>query len=193
MIIPVWVEELRGVEIKHRRRVWKPFMEKYNIQKIAEIGVFEGFNFNLMIEHNPEVAVGVDMWIDDGIIARNDCGYPQERLNGMYNSVMESVKDKPFAKIMRMYTVDAAKFFPDEYFDLIYIDADHTYEGCKADMEAWWPKLKKGGFFTGDDYSRYRAKHTGVVFGVIEAVDEFAKNNGVAVHELSQHGWAIEK
>jgi hypothetical protein len=191
--MPTWIEDLRNVEINRKRRVWKPFMEKYNIQKIAEIGVFEGFNFNLMIEHNPEVAVGVDMWIDDGIIARNDCGYPQERLNSMYNAVMESVKDKPFAKIMRMYTVDAAKFFPDEYFDLIYIDADHTYEGCKADMEAWWPKLKPGGFFTGDDYSRYRAKHTGVVFGVIEAVDEFAKNNLVDVHELSQHGWAIEK
>lgn len=188
-----WIEDLRNVEIRHRRRVWRPFMEKYNVQKIAEIGVFEGFNFNLMIEHKPEVAVGVDMWIDDGVIARNDCGYPQERLNGMYNAVMESIKDKSFAKIMRMYTVDAAKFFPDGYFDLIYIDADHTYEGCKADLEAWWPKMKKGGFFTGDDYSRYRAKHTGVVFGVVEAVNEFATNNGVAVHELSQHGWAIEK
>jgi len=193
MITPEWVSDLTNVEIKRKRRVWKPFMEKYNIQRIAEIGVFEGFNFNLMIEHKPEVAVGVDMWIDDGIIARNDCGYPQERLNGMYNSVMESVKDKPFAKIMRMYTVDAAKFFPEELFDLIYIDADHTYEGCKADLEAWWPKLKKGGFFTGDDYSKYRAKHTGVVFGVVEAVNEFATKHNLTVHELSQHGWGILK
>jgi len=190
---PIWVEDLRNVEIRRKRRVWKPFMEKYNIQKIAEIGVFEGFNFSLMIEHNPEVAIGVDMWIDDGIIARNDCGYPQERLNGMYNSVMESIKDKPFAKIMRMYTVDAAKFFPDEYFYLIYIDADHTYEGCKADLEAWWPKMKPGGFFTGDDYSKYRAKYTGVVFGVVEAVNEFAKKVNLPVYELSQHGWGIEK
>jgi hypothetical protein len=193
METPQWVEDLRNVEIRHRRRVWKPFMEKYNIQKIAEIGVFEGFNFSLMVEHNPEVAIGVDMWIDDGIIARNDCGYPQERLNGMYNAVMESVKDKPFAKIMRMYTVDAAKFFPDNYFDLIYIDADHTYDGCKADLEAWWPKMKPGGFFTGDDYSKYRAKHTGVVFGVVEAVNEFASKVNLPVYELSQHGWAIEK
>lgn len=186
-------EDLTNVEIKNKRRVWKPFMEKYNIQRIAEIGVFEGFNFGLMIEHKPEVAVGVDMWIDDGIIARNDCGYPQERLNAMHNAVMEQVKDKPFVKIMRMYTTEAAKFFPDEYFDLVYIDADHTYEGCKADLEAWYPKVKKGGFFTGDDYSRYRAKHTGVVFGVIEAVDEFAKKIGKEARELSQHGWMIIK
>lgn len=191
--VPQWVEDLRAVEIKNKRRVWRYFMEKYNCQKIAEVGVFEGFNFNLMIEHSPEVAVGVDMWIDDGVVARNDCGYPQEILNGMYNSVLESIKDKPFARIMRMYTVDAAKFFPDEYFDLVYVDADHSYQGCKEDLEAWWPKVKKGGFFTGDDYTRNRAKYTGVVFGVIEAVQEFSTNVNLPVYELTRHGWAIQK
>lgn len=193
MITPAWVEDLRGLEIKNKRRVWKDFMEKYGCQKIAELGVYEGVNFNLMINHNPEVAVGVDMWIDDGVISRNDCACSQERFNGMYNSVMESVKDKPFVKIMRMYTVDAAKFFPDEYFDLIYIDADHTYEGCKADLEAWWPKMKKGGFFTGDDYTKYRAKHTGVVFGVVEAVNDFSKKVNLPVYELPRHSWGIQK
>ncbi len=193
MDTPQWVSDLTSVEIRRKRRVWKPFMEKYNCQKIAELGVFEGFNFNLMIEHNPEVAVGVDMWINDGVVARNDCGYPQERLNSMHQCVLDMTKDKPFVNIMRMYTHDAVKFFPDEYFDLIYIDADHTYEGCKADIEAWYPKLRKGGFFTGDDYTRYRAKYTGVIFGVVEAVNEFGKKQGLPVYELSQHGWSMTK
>lgn len=193
MPTPLWVEDLRALEIRRKRRVWKPFMEKYNCQRIVELGVFEGFNFNLMIEHNPELAVGVDMWINDGVVARNDCGYPQERLNSMYQSVIDMTKDKPFVNIMRMYTHDAAKFFPDEYFDMMYIDADHTKEGCQKDMEDWYPKLKKGGFFTGDDYTRYRAKYTGVVFGVVEAVNEFAEKKGLAVYELTQHGWAMLK
>jgi hypothetical protein len=191
--IPQPIKDLRELEITNKRRVWKPFMEKYACQKIAEIGVFEGFNFNLMIQHNPEVAIGVDAWISDGIPARNDSGYTQERLNEMHNKVMEMVKDKPFVKIYREYTHNAAERFPDNYFDLIYIDADHTYEGCLQDIKDWYPKVKSGGFVTGDDYTRARAKYTGVVFGVIEAVDEFFKEKNLTVYTLPRNGWAVIK
>ena len=33
-------------------RTWKPFMEKYNIQTLCEVGVREGFNFEKMIEQD---------------------------------------------------------------------------------------------------------------------------------------------
>jgi len=191
--VPQPIKDLRELEINNKRRVWKPFMEKYNCQKIVELGVFEGFNFNLMIQHNPEVAIGIDIWLDDSVIARNDSGYSQEKLNKMYNDVINLVADKPFVKIYREYTFDAVSRFPDEYFDLIYIDADHTYEGCKKDLIDWYPKIKKGGFFTGDDYSHHRAKYTGIKFGVIEAVNEFAENHNLEVYELTRCGWAIIK
>ena len=38
-------------------------------------------------------------------------------------------------------------------FDFIYIDADHSYEACKLDLESYWPKLKQGGIMMGDDYT----------------------------------------
>lgn len=191
--MPEPIKDLLELEIKNKRRVWKPFMEKYNCQTICELGVFDGFNFMLMIEHNPKEAVAVDSWISDGNPARTDSGYPQEKLTEQFENFKKMTADKPFVKLYREYTFDAVKHFPDEYFDLIYIDADHTYEGCKKDMEDWWPKVKKGGFFTGDDYTRKRAKYTGVVFGVVEAVNEFGKTNNLTVHELTRHGWAIIK
>ena len=185
------IKDLQEVDFDQKRRVWKPFMEKYNIQKIAEIGVFKGFNFRLMTAHNPEVAVGVDAWIDDGNPGRNDRALSQQTFDEMAKQVTDEFGKK--YKIMRTYTVEAAKEFPDEYFDLIYIDADHTYEGCKADIEAWYPKVKSGGFVTGDDYSKYRAKHSGVIFGVVEAVNEFFKNKELTVNVLPRNGWAVIK
>jgi hypothetical protein len=29
--------------------------------------------------------------------------------------------------------------------DVLFIDGDHTYEGCKADIDAWTPYVKPGG------------------------------------------------
>lgn len=40
---------------------------------------------------------------------------------------------------------DLVEKFQNEYFDFIYVDGDHSYEGVKADIKNYWPKLKKGG------------------------------------------------
>lgn len=52
--------------------------------------------------------------------------------------------------------------------DVIYIDGDHTYEGCKADFDRYTPFLKKGGCVFLDDY--YRED-----FGVRQFVDEMCE------------------
>lgn len=48
--------------------------------------------------------------------------------------------------------------------DLIYVDGDHSYDGCKRDIELYLPKARK--LICGDDYSERNG------FGVIEAVKE---------------------
>ncbi len=39
-----------------------------------------------------------------------------------------------------------------EPFDMIFIDAEHTYEACKEDILAWWPHLKDDGVMLVHDY-----------------------------------------
>lgn len=46
----------------------------------------------------------------------------------------------------------AASDYADGSLDFVFIDADHTYEGVKKDLIAWYPKVKKGGIFSGHDY-----------------------------------------
>jgi len=192
MELPKEIEDLQGLPFYNHRRVWRSFMREYDCRKVAEIGVFRGENFKRMVEHGPELAVAVDLWKDTGIVAQNDCGFSQEVLDEMMDDFIKKW-DKPWVKIHRELTAEAAKHYPDGFFDLIYIDADHTYEGCKADLEAWWPKVKKGKFFTGDDFSDMKAPNTGVRFGVKQAVKEFCKKNNLTYYVLPARGWAIIK
>ena len=36
--------------------------------------------------------------------------------------------------------------------DMVFIDGDHSYEGCKGDIEAWVPVIKPGGILAVHDY-----------------------------------------
>lgn len=56
----------------------------------------------------------------------------------------------------------------EQKFDLVNIDAEHTYEACKADIQAWWPHITPGGYMMGHDYSE-------LFPGVVVAVDECAQ------------------
>lgn len=57
------------------------------------------------------------------------------------------------ARVIRAFSLEAAKQFANQSFDWIYLDALHTYEAVSADLAAWYPKLRHGGLFSGDDYS----------------------------------------
>lgn len=42
--------------------------------------------------------------------------------------------------------------------DLVFVDGDHSVEGCKADINAWWPLIKPGGFMAVHDYAKQNIK-----------------------------------
>ena len=61
---------------------------------------------------------------------------------------------------------DAAVNFADESIDFVFIDADHSYESVKKDIEAWLPKIRKNGIISGHDYGNGNPSE------VKQAVDE---------------------
>jgi len=73
---------------------------------------------------------------------------------------------------MQLSSVQAAATFADGSQDVVFIDGDHTYDFVKADILAWMPKVKSGGWLCGHDY---RPEDP----GVIKAVDELLPNRTV--------------
>lgn len=71
-------------------------------------------------------------------------------------------------------SLEAASQFEDNSLDFVHIDASHDYENVLADIRAWYPKVKPGGFITGDDY----VINWG---GVIQAVKEYFTGKSVVL------------
>jgi len=89
-------------------------------------------------------------------------------------------------RVIKGYSVGVAKTIPDESLDWVFLDADHRYEAVKADLEAWFPKVRKGGVMSGHDYKHFTVSlPTGdYTFGVIEAVNEFLEKYGYKLEGL---------
>lgn len=77
---------------------------------------------------------------------------------------------------LSMNSIDAARWCYEKKisFDSVYIDADHNYAECLADIQAWSPLVKPGGLISGHDFW---PAHIGVMDAVNEA---FSGNHKVA-------------
>jgi hypothetical protein len=53
-------------------------------------------------------------------------------------------------------SITASTFFPDHSIDWVHLDARHDREHVKADIIAWLPKVKTGGWLSGDDYDEIK-------------------------------------
>lgn len=75
-------------------------------------------------------------------------------------------------------------------FDWIYVDADHGYDAVVADIAAARGRVKPGGLLVFNDFARIVRPGFGV-FGVHQAVCEFAAAEGWPVAYLSMGGEAL--
>lgn len=146
----------------------------------AEIGVWQGDLSKKILKQRPKELHLIDPWETQDVIDR--CfSKPQSHLDNIYNKVCEEFSSFHQVTIHRKYSTSVS--FPEKYFDWVYIDADHSYEAVKRDLEFYYPLIKTGGYLCGDDYGLWEDKpNTGFGSdgggGPKPAVDEFvAKHN----------------
>jgi len=74
--------------------------------------------------------------------------------------------------------------------DFVFIDGDHTLDGVRCDLALWVTRLHSRGFLCGHDY-RHRRDRRGL-WGVSQAVNEFASTHGLAVRTGAGTVWWLE-
>ena len=109
----------------------------------------------------------------------------------VYNEVKTRFATFKEAEICRMTSDDWFEQFMaakghgnNEMLDWIYIDGDHSYEGCLRDLENSLLVVKEGGLILGDDYGWPNAKWQKP--GVTKAVNEFINKHNLT--KMLRHG-----
>lgn len=139
--------------------------------RYLEIGVWEGASLHWVLTYlNVRAAVAVDPWLPSKKHAAEEVEAVYERAKGNLEEWTKSGK----LYIHRQTSDSFWEICQDtrDFYDLIYIDGDHTYEAVARDAENAWQLLAPGGIIVFDDYCKRHLpfKH------VPQAVDEFLES-----------------
>lgn len=149
---------------------------------VVEVGVFIGaMSQELLKGRNDLHLIMVDCWggnesqeyKDTNDFHANATAQQQAGWEAQARAIAAAYPGR--VQIIKEFSTEAAKLVDDLSVDLVFIDADHSYKGCKEDIRAWEPKVKHGGWLAGHDYENNTADFK---FGVTEAVDEYLAETG---------------
>lgn len=138
----------------------------------VELGAYKGkstsFIVTKMINQNRNIKFyTVDTFQGDSgsTDEREVDAYKRVDVSEMYQEYLKNTEHlKNYYETMVNYSHEAAEYFLDNSVDCLFIDAGHSHEAVKKDIEAWLPKMKSGGIISGHDYNAWE--------GVNKAVNE---------------------
>ena len=156
---------------------------------MAEVGVWMGKNAFALLSKRADLTMWlIDRWTrpeeGDSYAASGAemAVKPQSRFDEAYHAAIQvAQKFSGRTHVVVDTTIHAATRFEDGFFDCVFIDADHSYAGCRADILAWRSKVRPGGLLCGHDYANKAGE-------VKLAVDEIFPS-GVFVGD--DHTWFV--
>jgi hypothetical protein len=162
----------------------------------AEIGVWKGnFSADIVRCCEPRKLYLIDPWTRIDAPAYKAAKYGRhsaEDIEAVYRSTIERFeKDIKLGRVivLRKKSTEALIEFPDDYFDFLYLDGDHTYEGVSADIALAKQKVRMDGLICGDDYNLKGWWGDGVV----RAVHEALAAGGLAVQMIRSSQYVLKR
>lgn len=148
---PFW--ELGRTRRRLDREQWIASLVKQNgWTNGAELGVYKGRTFLFLLKSCPNLnLIGVDLWApqpnNEGLETYEN--YQHEHLEQNCRAQAKQFGDR--ATIIKDWTLKAVNQVEDNSLDFIFVDADHSTKAVRADIQAWWPKVKDTGAILGHD------------------------------------------
>lgn len=157
--------------------------------------MLRGRNARVLLQQIPNLHLTlVDLWaqqLADSSYVRSGDGHARKttrQWEAVYQAAQRATR---FAAdrvdFLRMDSVAAADRFEDESLDFVFIDGDHSYEGCRRDIEAWWQKVSTRGWIGGHDYGL----RDGRGWGVKRAVDTTVALRHTRVERDADATWFV--
>lgn len=157
-----WLRDLRFWEAeewpRRKTRQWETlarWARELGWTHGAEIGVARGWTLFYLLDAGVDM-IGVDQWQvvpDTGEPGHDD----YMRLQPEFCARMVTERARNYGarcRILHMDSVSAASLVADASLDFCFIDADHRASAVRADILAWAPKVRAGGWLTGHDWQR---------------------------------------
>lgn len=137
-----------------------------NVRKFAEIGVWKSGTCKRILRNVSTIDEywAIDPWEIELAQSRTEKKRTTEKWFQMHRHCCELMMYFPQLKVVKLTSELASTIFPDGYFDMVYIDANHSFEHVHADIGYWLPKIREGGIISGHDYGGRKR-------GVKKAVD----------------------
>ena len=180
-------EKLRGALLCSSREELIRMVFPNGADRICEVGVAYGDFSQFLIETlEPEVFVGADTFR----IHTQEVFWGRPTAERFKGATHRQFFENRFKDTVSELTVlegqsnETLGSLPDEFFDLIYIDAAHDYTSVKKDAIASGPKLKANGALIFDDYTIFDP-YMNVPYGVVRAVNEFVEETDWRVVGMS--------
>lgn len=118
------------------------------IKKYLEVGSFVGLSaisvgLGMLSTGNLE---NKEIWCVDTFMCENrDLHYHGQDTFGFFTMNVEKFGVSDLIKSVKGFSRDVHCQVPDDYFDVVMIDGDHSQEGVYEDYINYLPKLKQGG------------------------------------------------
>ena len=166
------------IMIKYRNHLGS-LMSQLGFKTAVEVGVQQGlFSEQILSRWRNGHLFLVDAWesfaketYDDSANVSNE-----QHLLHMRQTEENLIRFKGMYTLIKGYSNEVYKQFDDHYFDLVYLDANHSYESVYEDISLWINKVKHGGYICGHDYVDGYIQNHGQ-FGVKSAVKDFFKRD----------------
>jgi predicted O-methyltransferase YrrM len=121
---------------------------KPHVKTIVEVGSWKGRSTKALLDTGKKV-VAVDTW--EGSDDPRDLTNEMARKEDVFAAFMKNVGHYENLKTLRKDSKKAAAQFNDKSVDMVFIDANHTYEAVLEDIKTWLPKAKR--ILCGHDYA----------------------------------------